>query len=91
LICSSVFILAENALGQNVVAQNPVGQTRALPTASDQNSILNLYDAFGYRKRGTVLDWGFSAIVHYNGEIILFDTGNNAYSFEHKVRRWVWI
>jgi glyoxylase-like metal-dependent hydrolase (beta-lactamase superfamily II) len=86
LICYSVFILAENALGQNVVAQNPVGQTRALPTASDQNSILNLYDAFGYQKRGTVLDWGFSALVHYNGKTILFDTGNNADSFEHNVK-----
>lgn len=51
-----------------------------------QNSILNLYDAFGYRKRGTVLDWGFSALVHYNGKIILFDTGNNAYSFERNVK-----
>jgi 7,8-dihydropterin-6-yl-methyl-4-(beta-D-ribofuranosyl)aminobenzene 5'-phosphate synthase len=86
LICYSVFILAENALGQNVVVQNPVGQTRALPTASDQNSILNLYDAFGYQKRGTVLDWGFSALVHYNGKTILFDTGNNADSFEHNVK-----
>ena len=65
-----------------LLAQNPVART----SASDQNSILNLYDAFGYQKRGTVLDWGFSALVHYNGKVILFDTGNNAENFEHNVK-----
>src|SRR5437763_15553824 len=63
-------------------AQNPAGQK---PTR-DQNSILNLYDAFGYQKRGTILDWGFSALVRYNGETILFDTGNSAANFEHNVK-----
>jgi 7,8-dihydropterin-6-yl-methyl-4-(beta-D-ribofuranosyl)aminobenzene 5'-phosphate synthase len=58
----------------------------AEPSASGQNSILNLYDAFGYQKRGTVLDWGFSALVHYNGKTILFDTGNSADHFEHNVK-----
>jgi 7,8-dihydropterin-6-yl-methyl-4-(beta-D-ribofuranosyl)aminobenzene 5'-phosphate synthase len=56
------------------------------PSASEQNSILNLYDAFGYQKRGTILDWGFSALIHYNGKVILFDTGNNAENFEHNVK-----
>src|SRR5215468_6372307 len=65
-----------------LVAQNPA----ARGSASDQNSILNLYDAFGYQKKGTVLDWGFSALVHYNGKTILFDTGNSATSFEHNVK-----
>jgi 7,8-dihydropterin-6-yl-methyl-4-(beta-D-ribofuranosyl)aminobenzene 5'-phosphate synthase len=60
---------------------------QAAPTsASDQNSILNLYDAFGYQKRGTILDWGFSALIHYNGKTILFDTGNSADGFEHNVK-----
>jgi len=58
----------------------------APPPTRDQNSILNLYDAFGYQKRGTILDWGFSALVHYNGKTILFDTGNNADKFEHNVK-----
>ena len=65
-----------------LMAQNPASQ---LPTP-DQNSILNLYDAFGYQKRGTILDWGFSALVRYNGKTILFDTGNNADKFEHNVK-----
>src|SRR4030088_374811 len=64
------------------VAQNPAVKT----PASDQNSILNLYDAFGYQKRGTILDWGFSALVRYNGRTILFDTGNSADKFEHNVK-----
>ena len=65
-----------------LMAQNPASQ---LPTPG-QNSILNLYDAFGYQKRGTILDWGFSALVRYNGKTILFDTGNNADKFEHNVK-----
>src|SRR5436190_24041741 len=65
------------ALPQNLAAQAP---------GSSQNSILNLYDAFGYQKRGTILDWGFSALVHYNGKTILFDTGNGADHFEHNVK-----
>ena len=56
------------------------------PATQPSNSILNLYDAFGYQKRGTVLDWGFSALIHYNGKIILFDTGNSADGFEHNVK-----
>ena len=63
-------------------AQSPAGHR---PT-TDQNSILNMYDAFGYQKRGTILDWGFSALIHYNGKTILFDTGNNADKFEHNVK-----
>src|SRR6267142_2266104 len=53
----------------SLLTQNSV--TRTL--ASDQNSILNLYDAFGYQKRGTVLDWGFSALVRYNGKTLGVD------------------
>ena len=72
LVCQPLWLLA----------QNPTGH---LPTP-DQNSILNLYDAFGYQKRGTILDWGFSALIHYNGKTILFDTGNNADKFEHNIK-----
>jgi 7,8-dihydropterin-6-yl-methyl-4-(beta-D-ribofuranosyl)aminobenzene 5'-phosphate synthase len=73
LVCHPLLLLAQKpAAGQ---LPNP-----------DQNSILNLYDAFGYQKRGTILDWGFSALVRYNGKTILFDTGNNADKFEHNVK-----
>ncbi len=53
---------------------------------AQDNSILNLYDAFGYEKKGTTLDWGFSALIHYNGKTILFDAGNNADIFERNVK-----
>lgn len=76
LICCPIFLLA----------QNPAAQAPAASPAANQNSILNLYDAFGYQKRGTILDWGFSALVHYNGKTILFDTGNSAEGFEHNVK-----
>src|SRR5215813_10637511 len=61
-------------------------QSSAEHRPADQNTILNMYDAFGYQKKGTVLDWGFSALVRYNGKIILFDTGNSAANFEHNVK-----
>jgi glyoxylase-like metal-dependent hydrolase (beta-lactamase superfamily II) len=64
------------------LAQSPARQ----PPTPDQNSILNLYRAFGYQKRGTVLDWGFSALVRYDGKTICFDTGNNGDEFEHNVK-----
>jgi 7,8-dihydropterin-6-yl-methyl-4-(beta-D-ribofuranosyl)aminobenzene 5'-phosphate synthase len=64
------------------LAQNPSAQV-PIP---GPNSILNLYDAFGYQKRGTILDWGFSALVRYNGTTILFDTGNSADGFEHNIK-----
>jgi 7,8-dihydropterin-6-yl-methyl-4-(beta-D-ribofuranosyl)aminobenzene 5'-phosphate synthase len=44
-----------------------------------------LYDAFG-PKSSLKMDWGFAAIVEYNGRRILFDTGNNAKIFEHNVK-----
>ncbi len=72
LLCHPLSSLSQNSAGQ-------------LP-APDQNYILNLYDAFGYQKRGTILDWGFSALVRYNGKTILFDTGNSADGFEHNVK-----
>jgi len=50
------------------------------------NSIMNLYDAFGYGKHGTTLDWGYSALIHFNGKTILFDAGNRSDVFEHNVK-----
>ena len=56
----------------------------ALP-CSAQDRITILYDAFGDSKELTK-DWGFSALVEYQGKRILFDTGNNATIFEHNVK-----
>lgn len=47
------------------------------PESSQGNRIVNLYDAFGEEIEGTRLDWGFSALVEYRGQTILFDGGNS--------------
>ena len=44
-----------------------------------------LYDAFGDRP-GLVRDWGFAALIEFGGKRILFDTGNDAATFERNVR-----
>src|SRR5256886_16948255 len=49
------------------------------------NRVTILYDAFGGRA-GLTRDWGFAALVEYNGKRILFDTGNNADVFAKIVR-----
>jgi 7,8-dihydropterin-6-yl-methyl-4-(beta-D-ribofuranosyl)aminobenzene 5'-phosphate synthase len=51
--------------------------------AKDRVTIL--YDAFSDNKAITK-DWGFSALVEHAGKRILFDTGNNAATFEHNVK-----
>ena len=52
---------------------------------SAQDRVTILYDAFGESKELTK-DWGFSAFVEHDGKRILFDTGNNAASFEHNAK-----
>ena len=52
--------------------------------AEAQGKVTVLYDAFG-PPSSLKLDWGFSALVEYNGKRILFDTGNNAKVFQHNV------
>ena len=42
------------------------------------NYIVNLYDAFGPEREGLTQDFGFSALVRYEGKTILFDSGTNA-------------
>ena len=53
--------------------------------AAAKGRITILYDAFSDNKTVTK-DWGFSALVEHDGKRILFDTGNNAATFEHNVK-----
>ncbi|MEJ2095396.1 MAG: MBL fold metallo-hydrolase, partial [Gammaproteobacteria bacterium] len=53
-------------------------------SAASGNSITILYDAFGKDAHMTK-DWGFSALIRFNGKRILFDTCNNAEIFAHNV------
>lgn len=43
-----------------------------------------LYDAFGTAS-GVTQDWGFAALIEYDGRRILFDTGNDVAIFEKNV------
>ncbi|MFL1013155.1 MBL fold metallo-hydrolase [Flavisericum labens] len=51
----------------------------------EENTIINLYDAFGDDYNGLIKDFGFSCIVNYKGKIILFDSGTNADIFKNNV------
>ena len=51
----------------------------------EENTIINLYDAFGEDKEGLTKDFGFSCIVKYKGKTILFDGGTNADLFKKNV------
>jgi 7,8-dihydropterin-6-yl-methyl-4-(beta-D-ribofuranosyl)aminobenzene 5'-phosphate synthase len=59
-----------------------------LPRVADaqgQNRVTILYDAFG-QPSSLQKDWGFAALIEYDGKRILFDTGNNADTFGHNVK-----
>jgi 7,8-dihydropterin-6-yl-methyl-4-(beta-D-ribofuranosyl)aminobenzene 5'-phosphate synthase len=53
--------------------------------AQGQNRVTILYDAFG-KPSSLQKDWGFAALIEYDGKRILFDTGNNADTFAHNVK-----
>ena len=84
ILAITVLAILFAPLAQGQRPTNKASAPSKEPTSA--NSILNLYDAFGYGKRGTVLDWGYSALVRYNGKTVLFDAGNNTEIFEHNVK-----
>src|SRR5215470_7152079 len=51
-------------------------------TVPRQNQVTILYDAFG-KPSNLMKDWGYSALIEYDGKRVLFDTGNNAELFRH--------
>lgn len=74
------------ALGLTVFAgyQSVAAEVPAEPPTG--NRIINLYDAFGPDPtNGAQKDWGYSALIEYNGKRILFDAGNNADVFQKNV------
>ena len=62
------------------------GLAASPPPAPGPTTVTILYDAFG-RRDGLVQDWGFAALIEYQGRRILFDTGNNAVTFAQNVQR----
>lgn len=71
-------------LGRILVAGGLLICQIAGATAQSPARITVLYDAFG-PESALKLDWGFAALVEYQGKRILFDTGNNAKIFEGNV------
>ncbi len=72
-------------------ARPPTGSHRgegagATPASPPRAGISILYDAFS-RTPGVDLDWGFSALVAFEGKRILFDTGNDPATFEKNVKQ----
>jgi 7,8-dihydropterin-6-yl-methyl-4-(beta-D-ribofuranosyl)aminobenzene 5'-phosphate synthase len=55
------------------------------PAAPRGNRVTILYDAFGI-DASMRKDWGYAALVEYDGRRILFDTGNNPEIFAHNIR-----
>jgi 7,8-dihydropterin-6-yl-methyl-4-(beta-D-ribofuranosyl)aminobenzene 5'-phosphate synthase len=53
--------------------------------AETPNRVTILYGAFG-KSRSLTMDFGFAALLEFEGKRILFDTGNNARIFEHNVK-----
>ena len=49
---------------------------------SDELTLINTYDAFGFDQEGLTHDFGFSTIVKYKGKTILFDAGTHADLFK---------
>jgi 7,8-dihydropterin-6-yl-methyl-4-(beta-D-ribofuranosyl)aminobenzene 5'-phosphate synthase len=62
----------------------PVSSTGAAPPPP--NRITIVVDAFS-ADSSLHQDWGFSALVEYNGKRILFDTGNDSEGFAQNARR----
>ena len=54
-------------------------------TLAAGNRVTILYDAFG-KSTTMTKDWGYSALVEYDGKRILFDTGNNPRIFAKNVK-----
>jgi 7,8-dihydropterin-6-yl-methyl-4-(beta-D-ribofuranosyl)aminobenzene 5'-phosphate synthase len=80
LLISIIFIACQSESSENLDSVR-----NSEYKAINENTITNLYDAFGKNYKGLTKDFGFSAIINYKGKIILFDSGSNADIFKQNV------
>ncbi len=73
-ILLGIFSCNETAYNENKSSKPITNQHTSIP----DNSITNLYDAFGKNNDELIKDFGFSALIKYKGKLILFDSGTNA-------------
>jgi 7,8-dihydropterin-6-yl-methyl-4-(beta-D-ribofuranosyl)aminobenzene 5'-phosphate synthase len=71
--------------GRLLVASALLLLSGAVCAAQSVNRVTILSDAFG-KPSPLKMDWGYSALVEYDGRRILFDAGNNAEIFAGNVR-----
>ena len=76
MIRASLLTLCVACAGSPPPVESPSGDPEPSPPTGNQ--ITNLYDAFGPKLEGVVHDFGFSALIRYRGQTILFDAGTNA-------------
>ena len=50
---------------------------------AEDNKILCLYNNEGVEGGELIIDWGFSALIYYNDQLILFDSGASSEILEH--------
>ena len=82
-------VLQEDRVVRTILSLPGLALALCIPLAASAQSekkITILYDAFG-PPSSLKMDWGFAALIEYNGRRILFDTGNNARIFEHNVNQ----
>lgn len=72
---SIVFICVCGACSVSAKTGLPQTADNSVP---EKNRILNLYDAFGKENPQAVFDFGFCALIEFNGKTILFDSGTDA-------------
>ncbi len=77
------FLICASATG-GLVAGGLAASTPPVHAQSNPAQITIIYDAFG-KASNLKQDWGFAALIEYDGKRILFDTGNNAEIFAHNV------
>lgn len=58
--------------------------THSISFAENNNQVTILYDSFS-KPNDMKKDWGFSALIEFNGKKILFDAGNNVDAFKHNI------
>ena len=75
----TIWLIIVSLLLLSCAASNP-----SVP-AVQANKITILYDAFG-KPSAMQKDWGFAALIEYNGKRILFDTGDNPEIFAQNVK-----
>ena len=59
--------------------------THSISLAENNNQVTIIYDSFS-KPNDMKKDWGFSALIEFDGKKILFDAGNNVDTFKPNIK-----